>query len=308
MSPTIDEQKSTGRSLEEVVVLSDGRLGREVAAAASFCGLKVHIICLETEKCDCQADGFKADLKAKVQRWTLSASEAKAVLSRISTLKELKSLPAKAWLVVDATNGGLEKKKELLRRLEVACGADVIVAVNPGGVAVAKLCAGISHPGSVVGLRFFPPVWDSPKLEVIPGRNSTPEAVAAVSEFVKRMGKTPVVTPDIPGAYSVRSFVSLLNSAMKTVDAGGKICGTDNSLRSAMGLTSGPFALADSIGLDVISEWCEDLVRESGSAEFSAHRMLTERVGRREIGFECGKGFFEYTTDGRACCPGKSTK
>lgn len=68
----------------------------------------------------------------------------------------------------------------------------------------------------------------------------------------------------------------------------------DLAMRAGAGFAQGPFALADSLGLDVVLQRLEDLQKTYGD-RFAPPPMLCDLVARGHLGRKTNKGYYEYT-------------
>jgi 3-hydroxybutyryl-CoA dehydrogenase len=72
----------------------------------------------------------------------------------------------------------------------------------------------------------------------------------------------------------------------------------DNAIKLGYGFNIGPLALADKMGLDVVMDWMENLLRELSDHKYNPCPLLRKMVRAEQLGVKTGQGFFKYDNDG----------
>jgi 3-hydroxybutyryl-CoA dehydrogenase len=97
-------------------------------------------------------------------------------------------------------------------------------------------------------------------VEVVRSLYTSEDVYDKVSKFINMMGKTMVPVQESPGMISIRLFVTLVNEACEILMEGvGTKSDIDTTMRIGLGLTLGPFELADKVGLDKVERWMDNL-------------------------------------------------
>ena len=73
----------------------------------------------------------------------------------------------------------------------------------------------------------------------------------------------------------------------------------DDTMRNGLGLSMGPFELADKIGLDKVERWMDNLYGEFGDIKYKASPILKRHVRAHQYGRATGKGFYSYDASGK---------
>ncbi len=87
---------------------------------------------------------------------------------------------------------------------------DIILATNTSSIPITKISAAVKSPKQVVGIHFFNPAHIMKLVEVIQGAHTPVELKDWGVEFVKSVGKTPIVAKDAPGFIVNRVCKALL--------------------------------------------------------------------------------------------------
>ena len=103
-------------------------------------------------------------------------------------------------LVIEAVLERMDVKRQVLDEAEAVLREDAIFATNTSSLLVSEIAEGARRPERVVGLHFFNPAPRMPLVEVVAGRKTGPEVLAASASFVARLGKVPVIVRDGPVA------------------------------------------------------------------------------------------------------------
>ncbi|MDF1763591.1 MAG: fatty acid oxidation complex subunit alpha FadB [Oleibacter sp.] len=199
--------------------------------------------------------------------------------------------------VVEAVVENPKVKKMVLAELEDNVGEDTIVASNTSTISIDLLAADLKRPQNFLGMHFFNPVHMMPLVEVIRGSKTSPEAVATVVAYAKKMGKTPIVVNDCPGFLVNRVLFPYFAGFAGLVRDGADFTKIDKVMEK-FGFPMGPAYLLDVVGIDtgvhaneVMAEGFPDRMK----ADFkSAMEVMYEN---KRYGQKNGKGFYVYETD-----------
>ncbi len=196
-------------------------------------------------------------------------------------------------LVLEAVVENLEVKRQVLAEVERVLDERSVFASNTSSLPIADIAARALRPERVVGLHFFNPVHRMPLVEVIAGRQTSPEALATVQAFAIRIGKVPVVVRDGPGFLVNRILSFYINEAVRLLSEGVRIEAIDAAM-TAFGMPMGPLALLDQVGLDTAQHVGEVLRAALGKRSGSDGSVLARMVGAGRLGQKKGSGFYRY--------------
>ena len=115
----------------------------------------------------------------------------------------------------------LELKQKLFQEMDTLCAPDAILATNTSVISITEIAAHAKGKGRIVGTHFWNPPYLIPLVEVVPGKESSPQAVDRTFDFLKSVGKHPVkVKKDVPGFVGNRLQHALWREAISIVDQG----------------------------------------------------------------------------------------
>jgi 3-hydroxyacyl-CoA dehydrogenase/enoyl-CoA hydratase/3-hydroxybutyryl-CoA epimerase len=83
-----------------------------------------------------------------------------------------------ADLVIEAVFEDLEIKQQVMSDIEAVVAPDAVIATNTSTIPISEIGALMRYPQRFLGMHYFSPVDRMPLLEVIPGANTSPSAIA----------------------------------------------------------------------------------------------------------------------------------
>ena len=195
-------------------------------------------------------------------------------------------------LVVEAIVENIEVKKKVLQELEGHISDQCVVASNTSSLSISEMQKVLKHPERFVGMHFFNPVHKMPLVEVIQGEQSSPQAVSAVFQLSKKLGKTPIVVKDSPGFLVNRLLLPYLNEAVYLLAEGVAIPKIDEVLLE-FGMPMGPMELIDEVGVDVGEKVSHILYKAFGD-RMKPSPIHGKAVAAGRLGKKNGKGLYLY--------------
>lgn len=275
-----------------VGVLGGGRMGAGIAHAFLIKGANVVVVERDDEAAAGARDRVASSTAASIERGVLEGP-LEQVLDRLVVSLD-RSAFADRELVVEAVPEDWALKVSSLQDIERHLGEGAVLASNTSSLSVTGLSAELTHPENFLGLHFFNPVPVSALVEVVIAPGTSRALAESAPEWVRRLGKTPVVVRDAPGFASSRLGVALALEAMRMVEEG---VASPEDIDAAMELgyrhPSGPLRTTDIVGLDVRLGIAEYLAAQLGD-RFEPPRILREKVARGELGKKSGRGFYDW--------------
>ena len=275
-------------------IIGAGTMGSGIAQVAALAGLHVTLVDVDATHVAQGRAAVALGFARMVKKARLPELEREAALGRIEGTNDYGRLAA-CDVVIEAATENEAQKLAILRQVDEAAKADVIVATNTSSISITKLAASTRRPPRFVGLHFFNPVPLMPLVEVVRGLQTDNATVEAAVALAKALGKTPVVVKSAPGFVVNRLLVPMLNEAVFAYAEGvADAPEIDEAMKLGANHPMGPLALADLIGLDVVAAVMEVYCRDFNDSKYRPAPLLKEMVAVGRLGRKSGRGFYTY--------------
>lgn len=297
-TPLVSRRKGEDK-FRRIGIIGLGVMGQGIAETVAGAGIEVIGIEKNDEALKTGLDGLSRAMDLEIKRWGKTASEKRAVLSRIkgsTAPSDLKDID----LVIEAVDENFDLKRRIISAFYAIGKEDAIFISNTATLSLTKLAEGTKRPDRIIGMHFLNPVPRVPLVELVRGMKTSDETYQLVRTFAKRIGKTPVEVFEYPGFITTRVILPLLNEAMHALMEGiAKADDIDTALRLGYDMQAGPLEMADTIGLDEVLMWMETLWHELGEPRYRPCPLLRRMVREGKLGKKSGQGFFTYNDDGK---------
>ncbi len=277
--------------VKKVAILGAGVMGHGIAQVCATAGYEVWVRDIKQEFLDKAKAGIEKNLQKAVSKGKITEEKAKEIMGRIHFTLEMEEAIKDADLVIEAVPEVMDIKKQVFAEVQKYAKPECIFATNTSGLSVTELANSTDRPEKFLGLHFFNPPPVMALVEVIKGEKTSDETIKFGVEFVKSLGKTPVVVKkDVPGFIVNRILVPYLTLAIDDVDKGiAKPEEIDATFVYKYSFPMGPIELSDFVGLDILyyasQQW--GLVPASD--------ILKQKFEAKELGMKTGKGFYDWS-------------
>jgi 3-hydroxybutyryl-CoA dehydrogenase len=280
---------------QKIAVVGAGQMGAGIAQVAAQNGFQVTVFDAFPGALE-RAQGVMKKSLEKLKEKGQIHEEPAAIIARVGFVKELREIAqAKPELVIEAVSESFELKSKLFRELDGALPANTILASNTSSISITKLAATTSRPERFAGMHFMNPVPLMKLVELIRGLATSDEAFARVEAAAQEMGKTTIVSKDVPGFVVNRILMPMINEAVYALSEG---LATKEDIDAGMKLGTnqpmGPLTLADFIGLDTCLAIMNVLHEGLGDTKYRASPLLKQYVDAGWLGRKTKRGFYTY--------------
>jgi 3-hydroxybutyryl-CoA dehydrogenase len=281
--------------LKRVVVVGAGTMGSQIALQTALSGrydvTLVDTVAGQLERARAQNRKL---VDRSVEKARLTAQQADDAMNRIADSPVLAPAVEDADLVIEAVIENFDAKKAVFEDLGKHANRDAVLASNSSTIAISRLAGFSGRPERCCNMHFFHPVTVMQLCEVVRGPKTSDQTVEAAMEFVRSIGRTPVLLQkEIWGFIVNRVLFAASEEAMRLLE-GGYASAEDIDIAVQKGLNwpMGPFHLLDFSGLDVFYGAMQDRHRLGEGPP--APEMLRKLVDEGRLGRKTGKGFFDY--------------
>jgi len=288
-------------TIRTVAVIGAGTMGAGIAQVCAQAGWKTRLF-------DAFPDGLEAGMNRIEAFWDKGISrgkttgEQKATWSQhLAPFSELADAVNGVDLVIEAVPEILELKQRIFADLDRLAPEDAILGTNTSGLKISDIASATSRPEKVIGMHFFNPVPIMKLLELVRHENVADSTVEVAREVGQAMGKTCILVNDVPGFATSRLGVVLGNEAIRMLaDGVASAADIDTAMRLGYKHPMGPLELTDLVGLDVRRDILNNLAEAFDDESYRPHPLLNKLVEAGELGKKTGKGFYEWTDDGKS--------
>jgi 3-hydroxybutyryl-CoA dehydrogenase len=277
-------------------VVGAGQMGNGIAHVAALAGLEVVVQDVNSAALERARDNIRNNLDRQLKKGQITQADRDGALNRLLFTTDLRGFSGVPFIVEAAT----EKealKFEIFTRLSEIVGDGAILASNTSSISITAIGARTQRPDKVIGMHFMNPVPVMKLVEVIPGLATNDETLQTTLALAARLGKTTVVSKDMPGFIVNRVLMPYINEAFYALHEGiATAKDIDEAMKLGTNVPMGPLTLADFIGLDTCLSIME--VLHSGMGGDSKYRpcpLLKKYVEAGWLGRKSGRGVYPYT-------------
>jgi 3-hydroxybutyryl-CoA dehydrogenase len=279
--------------IKKVAVIGAGTMGAGIAQVCAQNGYKTILYDINAEMVGKAEKGIHKNLDGAIERGKMTADEKAKALALLTFTGDFETL--KADLIIEAIVERLDVKVGLFEKLAAQNPAETILATNTSTIPITQIAAKIANPERVVGIHFFNPAHIMKLVEVIAGAQTSDDVANLSKEFVKTVGKTPIMAKDAPGFIVNRVARPFYVEGLKIAEENVAPFETIDALCEASGFKMGPFRLMDLIGVDTNFSVTSSMYQLFyNDPKFRPSRIQQQKVDAGHHGRKTGKGFYNY--------------
>ena len=284
--------------INSICVLGSGMMGRGIAYAAASRGVQAVVKDVSLAVAEKAVADANAILTKRIEKGEIDAARRADILDRIKPTDRYEDL-ASVDLVIEAVPENRDLKDRVTREAEPYLPNHAFLASNTSTLPISGLAQASRHPDRFIGLHFFSPVHRMQLVEVIKGRDTSPQTLARALDFVMQIGKTPILVNDNRGFFTSRVFATYTREGVAMVGEGQEPASIEAAAFFG-GFPVGPLAVLDEISLSLSYNNRQETLKAFAAegkpllahpADAVMERMLHEfdRKGRA-----AGGGFYDY--------------
>jgi 3-hydroxybutyryl-CoA dehydrogenase len=284
--------------IKKVGVVGVGTMGQGIAEMLAKNSLDVYIMESSAGRLEHAKHMIEVSLDKQIEKWAITSSEKKLILSRIHSVTEIEQL-AQCELIIESIHEELEDKKKIFEQLDKVTSSTTILASNTSSLSLTEIASSTRSPERVIGMHFIHPVATINIVEVVRGLKTSEETVEEMKQFADAIQKKAVMVFESPGFVTTRLICLFINEALHVLEEGVATAeDIDQAMRNGYSFKYGPFQMADHFGLDSVQAALENMFREYGELKYRPSFVLKKMVRAGQLGVKTGVGFFKYDTDG----------
>ena len=285
-------------TIKNITVLGSGIMGHGIAQISSMSGYHVILRDIQKEFLDKAMEKVKWSLQKLKEKNKITSKQAEEYYNNITPIINLKDAVKEADLIIEAVPEDFNIKKNVYKDLDEVSNDKTIYASNTSTLPITELSKLTNNPNKFIGIHFFNPPQLMKLVEIIPGLNTEPNITNEITDFVKKLNKTPIICKkDVAGFIVNRVFIPIVHEAAFCLDRD-KVSMTtiDSAVKYKLDFPMGIFELADYTGLDVIYKATQEMSVRDKKVIYP-NPKIAELYNAKNLGQKSGQGFYEYKGD-----------
>jgi 3-hydroxybutyryl-CoA dehydrogenase len=287
--------------INPVGIVGLGLLGRGIATCLLANGFSVNAYNRTARHAGAAVDHVGTALAEMVKRKVLTRKAAADWRSRFALVSSPEELGDCAF-VIESVREDLKLKRAIFRQLESSMRPAAVIASNTSSLPISILQKGRLHPERFVGMHWGEPAEIMRYLEIIPGKQTSPQTLALTRRLGEACGKEPsTLNVDIRGFVSNRMMYAMMREAFYLVESGVADLETvDRSFRNDIGwwaTIAGPFRWMDLTGIPAYETVAKGLFPKLCNTK-SVSKVIGDVVASGANGISNAKGFYKYSRTG----------
>jgi 3-hydroxyacyl-CoA dehydrogenase len=207
--------------IQTVACVGAGLIGQGWSTLFCSKGMNVTLYDMTEDILNDSLDHVSSSLRFLEVNNLLKPGEASAALKRVKPIADLAEAVANADYVQESVPDNYEIKKRVFQEMDAHAPDYAILASSASGLLMTEIQKVTKRPQRCVLAHPMLPAHILPLVEIVGGEQTSPDTVVTTQEFMKAMGKTPVVlNREIPGYIVNRLQAALLREAIDLVDKG----------------------------------------------------------------------------------------
>ena len=286
--------------VKKLAIIGAGFMGASVGYVSARAGIEVVLIDRDQESADKGKAHAQSVIDGLVARGRAKEADRDALLGRITPTADYAAI-GDCDLVIEAVFEDRTVKADTYARAQQYLRKDAIFASNTSTLPINSLAEEFKDPSRFIGIHFFSPVEKMMLVELIVGRNTGDVALATALDYVRQIGKTPIVVNDSRGFYANRCVLRFTAEGLEMLMEGVPPAMIENAARMA-GMPVGPLSLSDEVALDLVLRIMKATEADLGpnAIDQQQKKLMVEMVEKEgRYGRKNGKGFYDYPEKGK---------
>ncbi len=208
-------------TIRKVACVGAGLIGQGWATLFSSAGLEVALQDVSEAVLEKALGGVRSNLLFLEANNLLKQGDAQAALKKIEMKALIGEAVGHADFVQESVPDDYAIKKRVFKEMDGAAPDHAILASSSSGLLMTEIQKATTRPERCVLVHPVLPVYLIPLVEIVGGEQTSRETVIAANDFMKRLGKVPVLLKrEVPGYIINRFQAALVREAIDLVDKG----------------------------------------------------------------------------------------
>lgn len=282
----------------KILIVGAGTMGSQIGFQCALHGRQVVMYDVVPASLEAARKHHKAFADLFQATETLSAQDARALLSRITYESDLALAAVDVDLVSESVPESLEIKEATYRELARLVPAKAVFTTNTSTLLPSQMAPFTGRPNRFLALHFAVPVWATRLGEVMPHPGTDPELVDQIVEFARDIGMVPIRLDKEQPGYVINSvLVPFITSGLAlVVDGVASFEDVDRTWMITTQSPMGPIGWIDLVGVPTVHHVLTSMVEQAGRTDFVrlAAYLKTMLIDKGKLGVASDEGFYHY--------------
>jgi len=286
--------------VKKLAVIGAGFMGASVGYVSARAGIDVVLIDRDQESADKGKAHARSVIDDLIKKGRAREADRDAILSRITATADYAALKD-CDLIIEAVFEDRKVKAETYAKAQPLIKSETIFASNTSTLPINSLAEEFKDQKKFIGIHFFSPVEKMMLVEIILGRNTGDVALATALDYVRQIGKTPIVVNDSRGFFANRCVLRFTAEGLEMLMEGVPPPMIENAAKMA-GMPVGPLSLSDEVALDLVLKIMKATEADLGAnaVDQAQKKLMIEMVEKQgRFGRKNAKGFYDYPEKGK---------
>ncbi len=274
--------------MKKAGVVGGGTMGTGIAITFANADIPVTVVEPNAEQIEKARQMVFGMFMYQVQKGRLTQEEAWRRGQSIAFTDDFNDL-ADADVVIEAVFENMNVKKDVFKKLDAIVKPESILASNTSTLDIDEMASVTKRPDKFVGLHFFAPANIMKLLEIVRGKDTSPETLATAFKLGKTLRKVAVLSGNAFGFIGNRMLFDYAREAVGLAEEGVPPYRIDAAMKN-FGMAMGPFAMFDLSGIDVFRH-----IQQARPDMGAGRTKIVDRLcDQKRLGQKTGKGFYKY--------------
>jgi 3-hydroxybutyryl-CoA dehydrogenase len=282
-------------TIKSVTVIGSGFMGIQIAVRSALYGYPVRLFDIKNEAVEAAKKGIGENIDLLNALGALK-EKPESILGRLSYWTDLASAVKDTDLVCETVPEKLELKREVFSQVEKLVSPSTIIATNSSSLPVSRIEETVMKKDRVVNIHFYAPVMKTYFVDVAGGSQTSQEVIDKVDQWLRSIECLPLkVKKECLGFVFNRVWRSVKRECLASwANGNADFRDIDRAWMIWTGMTTGPFAMMDAVGLDVVYDIEMEYYRDSNDPKDKPPDALKGMTDQGELGMKSGRGFYDW--------------
>ena len=284
------------QGIKQVAIIGTGTMGVLIALTTVYYGGQVKTFDPDEKSFDRVMDMIHKRIANSARKTAPPFENMEEGARKVKRCKSLEEAVRDADLVIEAVPENLELKRKMFEQIDRLAPSEAILATNSSSIPVSKIESATNRPEKCLNIHFYALDLGKNLVDLMGGTRTSPETMEAGRKWILSIACVPLsVKKELLGFCFNRIWRAIKRESLH-MWAGGHadFRDIDRGYMIWNGVSQGPFALMDQVGLDVVYGIEMVYYNESQDPKDHPPQALKDMIDRNELGVKTGRGFYTY--------------